>query len=340
MREPVSISDLPPVPWVRERDVDLLLAELLATEPSLTSWLLDRDLRRPAEIPAGTPSTVRAIVNYSRPDAPTGGAGETDVVVQADYPDGAGTLLLSIEDKVWAAPQRDQGERHRAFVEGHTSRWGLAVLIGPKEWITGHPDEADEYHLCVHLEDVALWCQHHGFEFQASVFRQACVPPVFELAPDLQDWHTAVDSLFDEEFGIRLAPQRFVRTRNQGQAKPNRWVACELGTLTSVRGAEQPSIILKPASANHPSRATIEVPKATTALVEHVSTRATERGFAVRVTRSGTLLIEQHVPEATRWSVAATFDEQIVHLRAIGRAAIALRDWWNEMVVELHLAPI
>ena len=110
------------------------------------------------------------------------------------------------------------------------------MLIGLREWITGHPHEADEYHLCVHLEDVALWCQQHGFEFQASVFRQACVAPVFELAPDLQDWHTAVDSLFDEGFGIRLAPQRFVGTRNQGQAKPHRWVACELGTLTSVRG--------------------------------------------------------------------------------------------------------
>jgi len=95
-----------------------------------------------------------------------------------------------------------------------------------------------------------------------------------------------VDSLFDEEFGIRLAPQRFVRTRNQGQAKPNRWVACERGTLTSVRGAKQPWIILKPASSNHPSRATIEVPKATTALAEHVSTHVMERGFAAQAPSS------------------------------------------------------
>ena len=235
MRDPVSISDLPPVPWVRERDVDLLLAELLSTEPSLTSWLLDRDTRRPAEIPAGVPAFVRAIVNYSRPDTPGGSAGETDVVVQADYPEGGGTVLLSIEDKVWAAPQRNQGERHRAFVESHSARWALAVLIGPKEWITGHPDEAADYHLCIPLEDVAQWCQQHDLEFQAAVFRQACAPPNFELAPDLQDWHTAVDNLLNEEFGLRLAPQRFVRTRNQGQAKPNRWASCELGTLTSVR---------------------------------------------------------------------------------------------------------
>ena len=339
MREPVSISDLPPVPWVREHDVDLLLAELLATEPSLTSWLLDRDLRRPAEIPAGTPSTVRAIVNYSRPHAPTEGAGETDVVVQADYPDGAGTLLLSIEDKVWAAPQRDQGEHHRAFVEGRTSHWGLAVLIGPKELVTGRPDEAVEYHLCVHLEDVAV------------------VPPPRLRAPGIC-LPTGVRTtglracagtaglahrrgqLVRRGVGFGPAPQRFVRTKNQGQAKSNRWVECEMDTLTSVRGAEQPSIIMKPASANHPSRATIEVPKATTPLVEHLSTRATERGFTVRVTRSGTLVIVKHVPEATRWSVAATFDEQIVHLRAIGRAAIALHNWSNRMVVELHLAPI
>jgi hypothetical protein len=107
------------------------------------------------------------------------GAGETDVVVQADYPAGAGTLLLSIEDKVWAAPQQNQGKRHRAFVANHQARWGLAVLVGPKEWISGHPTEADDYHLCVALEEVAQWCQQHGFAFQASVFQQACVPPIF-----------------------------------------------------------------------------------------------------------------------------------------------------------------
>jgi hypothetical protein len=81
----------------------------------------------------------------------------------------------------------------------------------------------------------------------------------------------------------------------------------------------------------------IEVSKAQAGLIEQLSTRAIERGFAVRVTRAGTLLIEQDAPDAVRWTVAAPFDEQIGHLRVIGRAAIALRDWWNEVIVELHL---
>ena len=32
--------ELPPVPWIRECDVDLLVAELFATEPQFTAWLL------------------------------------------------------------------------------------------------------------------------------------------------------------------------------------------------------------------------------------------------------------------------------------------------------------
>lgn len=335
MAEQVSISELPPVPWVRERDVDLLLAELLSTEPSLTSWLLDRELRRDAEVPVGVPSIVRAVVNYSRPEARGGATGETDVVTTAEYDDGD-MLLLSIEDKVWAAPQRHQGQRHRTFVEGHGARWGLAVLIGPDQWIGAHSDEASEYHLTVALEDLAQWCEDHDFEFQASVFRQACVPRDFALAPDLQDWHTAVDNLLDEEFGLRLAPQRYVRTRNQGKARPNRWASCEIGTLTPISGVGQPWITLKPASANHPARAVIECVKAPTALVEAVSMRARDRGFAVRVTRSGTLLIEQHVLDAMGWTVADPFDDQVIHVRAVGRAAVELREWWNGSVSELE----
>jgi hypothetical protein len=91
-------------------------------------------------------------------------------------------------------------------------------------------------------------------------------------------------------------------------------------------GAEKPSVILKPVSTNHSRRAAIEIPKAPIVLIDRVSTNAMERGFAVRVTRAGTLLIEQHVPEATRWTIASPFDEQIGPLRSIGRAAIALRD--------------
>ena len=120
---------------------------------------------------------MRAIVNYSRPDAPGGGAGETDVVVQADYPEGGGTLLLSIEDKVWAAPQRNQGERRRAFVESHPARWGLALLIGPGEWIIGYPDEGMTT-TCAFLSRTSRSGAKTTASSSRAVFRQACVPPV------------------------------------------------------------------------------------------------------------------------------------------------------------------
>lgn len=335
MTDPGYLRELPPVPWVRERDIDLLLAELLSTETELTEWLVNRSLQRPAERPDGAPASVRAIVNYSRPDALACGAGETDVVVEADYPSGAGTLLLSIEDKVWATPQRDQGGRHRLFVEGHSSRWGLAVLVAPRVWMVGHATESAEYHLCVALEDIAEWCRQRGFMFQSSVFRQACVPPRHELAPDLQDWHTAVDRLLDDEFGLRLAPQRFVRTKNMGQAKAERWASCEKVTLTAVRGADHPWLTLKPASVNHTARVAIELGKAPPDLADQLAIRATEFGFGARITRAGTLLIERSVPEAARWTVGAPFEQQTESLRAVGHAAVAVRDWWNALIPAL-----
>lgn len=334
MAPKISISDLPPVPWVRERDVDLLLAELLSTEPSLTSWIIDRDRRHGATAPSGVPCSVQAVVNYSRPDAVGGATGETDVVVSADYLIAGGTLLLSIEDKVWAAPQRNQGARHRAYVDGQPATWGLAVLIAPRDWISGRPCEVDHYHLDVSLEDLAQWCDEHDFGFQASVFRQACTPPDFDVAPDLQDWHLAVDNLLAGEFGLRLAPQNYVRTRNHGKAKPNRWASCALGTLESIPGTESPQLRLKPASTNHPSRAAIEAPKASHDLVEAVSVLAVAHGFDVRVTSAGTLLVERYVPDAMAWTVTAPFEDQVDHLVAVGRAAMELCAWWNSMALD------
>lgn len=326
MHERLSLEETPPVPWVRERDIDLLLAELLSSEPSLTSWLLDRTMRLPTDIPNGAPASVRAVVNYSRPHAKGNAAGETDVVVSARYP--GGELVISIEDKVWAPSQRDQGKRHRAFVESCGAEWGLALLIAPEQWITSQQDEARDYHFAVSLEEIAEWCDSRAFNFQAEVCRQACERPNFALAPDLQDWHTAVDNLLKEEVGLRLEPQRYVRARNEGRAKPNRWASCTSGTLEPLRGAGQPWLTLKPSSTNHPTRAVIEISKAPADLVERLSDAAHGAGFSVRVTRAGTLLVERHVLTADEWTVAAPFDDQIGHIREVGQAAIELREWW------------
>lgn len=330
----LPISALPPVPWVRERDVDLLLAELLTTRAEFTTWLLEHDLRRRAEVPIGLPESVKAVINYSRPDAGPDGTGETDVIVYATYGSASEPLLISIENKVWATPQHNQGQRHRKFIESQQHRWGLAALIGPAKWITAYPVEADEFHLVIALEDVAQWCEGHGDDFRAAVFRQACVAPVFELAPDLQDWHTRVDRLFEEEFGIRLAPQRYERTKNQGQAKPNRWLACEQATLPAAPGAQQPWLMLRPASTNHPSRVVIEIPRAPASLVTQARASSSRSGLSVRVTKAGTLLIERHVAEASQWVVSAPFEEQVPSLMSMGHAILQLSAWWSELTLK------
>lgn len=330
------------MPWVRERDLDLLLAEMFATEPQFTAWLLHREPRRPAQIPPGVPEFVHAVVNYSRPDAAAVAAGETDVLVTARYPDhgddSGGELLLSIENKVWAAPQLNQGQRHCDFAEKSDARWGLAVLIGPGAWIEGHAREADDYHLAVGLEDIAAWCRVHSSPFRAAVFEQACRPPVFEFAPDLQDWHASVNRLLFDQLGLRLAPQRFVRTRNAGQAKPNRWAICEVGTLERPGGAEQPLIYLRPASTNHTSRAALELPKAPAAVVDAARRHAPSHGLVVRITSANTLIVEWRVPAAHQWTLSRPFEEQVPFLLEVGRAALHLQTWWNALVHESELS--
>jgi hypothetical protein len=215
------------------------------------------------------------------------------------------------------------------FVGEYQSTWGVAALLAPRGWLQSHPSEADEYHLTVALEDIAEWCRKGSFAFRAAVFEQACRPPAVDLAPDLQDWHTAVDQLLFDQFGLRLAPQTYTRTRNAGQAKSNRWPSCHADTLLRPSGADQPWIVLKPASVKHESRAAISLVKAPPAVVDVVRQNAIASGLHVRMTPAGTLMVERRVPEAQPWAQASRFDEQVPHLLAVGEAACELQEWWN-----------
>lgn len=327
---------VPSVPWVRERDVDLLLAQLLSTDVTWTEWLVGcvpTGLGDAAtERPVGAPSAVRAVVNYGRPDADAAGQGETDVLVVAEYPEGV--LVVSIEDKVWAAPQDRQAERHRAFVSGLSSRWGVSVLVAPQGWIDGHPSEADEYDASVSLEDIAARCDSVGATFHAEVFRQACLPLGREIAVDLLEWHERANRLLEAELGLRLEPQRYVRTTNVGGAKPNRWPSCETVACRELPGSGRPTLLLKPSSAKHECRASLLVERPTAPLAELLRMSALSAGFLVRSTPAGSLLVDAEVPDSTSWSMAMPFDEQVEHLLAVGRAAIELRTWWNAAVVD------
>ena len=328
MKSFTRIADLAPVPWVRERDIDLLLAQLFADDHELISLFVDKGL--PGAANPTPPLAVESTVNYSRPDAVAAAAGETDVIVAASY-DGSRSLLISIEDKVWAAPQLLQGQRHLAFVESSDATWGLAVLVAPEAWIKSHPAETKDYHCSVSLEALEQWCRERHHRFHAAAFAQACTPRGVAPAPDLQDWFESARLVLRERLGLDLEPQRFVRTTNAGSAKPNRWISCERPTLRCPPRTRQPWLMLKPPSSNHPARAVIEIPKASESLIE-TAALAAEPAFQTRMTRAGTLLIEYPVAAAAEWTVGSGFDEQIPHLVEVGRAAAELKAWWNDQV--------
>jgi hypothetical protein len=107
--EPFDIGSAKAVPWVRERDVDLLLAESLSTSPQFLRWFLSRI--ESLEHTAPSAVSCKALVSFSRPDALGDATGETDILALVFCDDGL-EVLLSIEDKVLASPQLDQGRRH------------------------------------------------------------------------------------------------------------------------------------------------------------------------------------------------------------------------------------
>src|SRR4051812_26444729 len=73
----LPVSQLTPVPWVRERDIDLLLAELFVVEPPFVAWFVSQPpTRSGTEGPSGEPSVVHAAVNYSRHGADGDATGE------------------------------------------------------------------------------------------------------------------------------------------------------------------------------------------------------------------------------------------------------------------------
>lgn len=327
-----DVPSLPPVPSVRERDIDLLLAELFVTRPTLVEWLVERACCAGYDVPLGPLSSVHAVVNYSRPEAAGDAAGETDVLVEANFADG--TLILSIEDKAWAAPQDRQGQRHVRFSRRAARPWGRAVIVAPQTWLSGHETEADVYDLSVSLEDLADWCrsQDDGLEFKAQVFDQACVPPgPGEWAEVLQQWNAYVDGILAEHHGLRLAPTRHIRTTKKGLAKPGRYISCAADTLPVVDGVGRPTLRLKTASANFGARADIEIANATEALEEFVRPLADEAGYETRRTRRGTLIVSNIVTAASGWAPGPPAHQE-QRTRAIAQGAEDLRDWWLDAV--------
>ena len=323
-----NIDALPVVPSVRERDIDLLIAHLCSVDTRFLPWLL-RSLRPDLhDAPEGEPSTVKAIVNYTRPHAGGRAAGETDVLVMATY--AVGDLLISIENKAWAAPQRNQAQRHRAFVEGTDATWAYAIVLAPEGWLAGHRVETSGYHAALALEEIAQWCATNDHPFHSEVFATACTQPDFLPALDLFSWHDNLDAFLKAHFDLSLEPQRYVRTSNLGSSKPGRWPSFARHTLTPIRGLPHPWMMIRPSSVNHTTRVALDVAKAPDEFIHRIERSLEETEITHRVTRAGTAIIEITVPDARDWDTIADFALQIPHIIAVGHTAMRFIDWWEQ----------
>ena len=325
-----DLSDLPPVPSVRERDIDLLIAHLASTSIEFVRWMLDTASPGLGPLPTGLPHSARAVINYSRPDAGGAASGETDVLIVASFD--TDQLLLSIENKAWASAQPNQAARHRAFVETTDAKWKFALLVAPTGWVASHRAEADGYHGTLTVEAVADWCGAHGHPFHGEVLATACTQPEFMPALDLLSWHEQADMFLAAHSGLRLEPQRYVRTSNAGAAKPARWTSFARHTLTPIDGLPHPWLMIRPGSTNHPCRLAVDFPKAPQRLLRTAKDLAAGTGISCRQTRAGTLIVELEVPTAAKFDMAAPFDTQTEFLTEIANSTHTFISWWQDFV--------
>ena len=325
-----EINNLPAVPSVRERDIDLLVAHLASTNSEFVHWLLGAAHSPLDAAPAQPPSATKAVVNYSRPDAGGNAAGETDVLITAQYDDG--DLIVSVENKAWATAQPNQAERHRAFIESQDARWKYAIVIAPNGWLKSNRSETDRYHASVSLEHIAEWCASNNHPFHAEVLTRACSQPTFSPALDLLAWQELADAWLSEHAGLRLEWQRFIRTSNPGSAKPARWASFSQDTLRPIPGVKHPWLIVRPSSTNHSCRVAVDIAKPPVRLVRHVKAGTRGTQISHRITRAGTLIVELPIPAANAWNMAAQFEEQTPYLAEVAQAALVFIQWWDTLV--------
>lgn len=146
---------------LRERHLDLLLAEELAVNPRFARWVAEGALRDvtdgPREalpLPEGPPSSVSTKVSYWDPVGHPNAAGETDVLVRLEWQAGW-PVGLFVEDKLDAVFQPWQAERYAAraaVAEIPTA----TVLVAPRDFIDGHRASV-LFGKAIAMEDIAEW---------------------------------------------------------------------------------------------------------------------------------------------------------------------------------------
>ena len=147
---------------LRERHLDLLLAEELAVSPEFARWMAEGALghlpdgaRGPLPLPDGTPSAVRTTVSYWDPTGHPDAAGETDVLVTLEWQDRA-VVGLFVEDKLDAVFQPWQAERYAARAAAADVPTAT-VLVAPGDFIDRHAQAAGLFGKAVPIEEIAEW---------------------------------------------------------------------------------------------------------------------------------------------------------------------------------------
>jgi hypothetical protein len=276
-------------------------------------------------------------VNYNRPQASSEATGETDVLAQAWWEDGT-SVVISVENKVWASPQTNQGSRHRAFVEEIDVAHKAALIAAPSAWLNSHGTEVAAYHGTVELEAIAAWFSESNYRdgaWKASLFQQAVAQTGGGLpAEDLDHWCAQFEAKVLGPHGIELFKIRRQRTRQEGQARPNRFLRCADPTLSQLDGCTA-TLRIKPRSTGFGARVDIEITDADEQLIDAVSASANRAGLVVRPQRSGTLIVTRQVRAADAMSMARPFETQEEAALPLGLAAAAQQQWWNNFVREL-----
>lgn len=316
---------MPAVHWVRERDVDLVLADSFSSLPSFVDWVLGNG-PNPLALPNAL--RARAVVSYNRPSATPGGAGETDILVESVHVDGS-IATLSVEDKVAASQQPDQAERHRAFVISLAQPNARTVIFAPQSWLTAHQAEK-RYDICVSLEAAAGWHRSAGLAWRAELLDQACRQDSGpNPSPELNEWADAVNDVLFHRHGLRLKSRQLQRTPHEGRGRSGRFLTLENATLPPHPEMRRALLTVKTSSARFPARADIEIQGATPGFALQVEEWASGTSFVVRRRSSGTVIVSNFVPGANSWTTVDPISEQLDVVALIADAAHELRTWWQ-----------
>jgi hypothetical protein len=324
----------PSVPWVRERDLDFVLAEEITASSPFAGWLARRAFRDKS--PLGDPRRHVAVVNYSRPRSGPEGVGESDLLVELVWSEGPWGML-SIEDKVLASPQTRQGERHKAFVAEQGADLAAAILVAPRLWLQGHETEAGTYDAGIAIEDIARWLRDRthlcdGTEARRLAWRAAVLGQATaqrndaEAAPDLDAWTSDLDAVFARH-GVRLDPYPRQRASKE-RGRPGRFIRFATGTLAATRGVDA-SLYVKCATAKFPGRVDLEIVRPGPEIGRRLEDAAKAEGFSVRSTKKGTLIIGIWPPSAAQLNMHQPVVAQADAASALAEAAATLASWYR-----------